>query len=516
MRRRILVAAVAGAVVLGGGGIAVAQSLGGSGHYRTATASIGDVDSTLSLSGTVAASSRRDLTFGTGGTVTSVGVDAGDTVKPGQTLATLDAEGLDAAVIRAEAAVAKAKAQLETDQSSQSSSVAAAASSPSSSGGSKPSGSSTPTTSPAVGKALARLKQQQDAVRAAQTAATEAISAAKAAVAARADACAATEPEPDGDAPEETTSDACAKALAAAEAAQDDVADKQDVLQKALQDLDATLTSAIKALGSSSGTPRPSDDSSSSSTGSDRSGGNGGSSPSAGSLAQDQAAVDTAEAELTEAKIARKAATLTAPFAGTVLDVSVATGDSVSSSDVAVILVGDGGTTVTTSVTVEQVAKVKVGQIARVTPAGFDQAVDGTVTSIGMLPTTGNDSTTYPVTIDLADDVTAPEGSGASVILVTATAKDVVTVPSSAVTTNGARSTVSLLKNGEPTTVRVTVGAVGSSLTEVKNGVTKGQEVVLADLDAALPTSDQSGGGRFRSGLGGQPSFNVVRRGPAG
>jgi multidrug efflux pump subunit AcrA (membrane-fusion protein) len=494
----------------------------GSGGYRTATVSIADVDSTMSLSGTVASSSRRDLSFGAAGDVSSVKVAAGDAVKAGAVLARLDPEDLDAAVTRAEATLARAVAQLESDQDAQASSVADAADG--SSSGSKPSGSSSPTTSPAVDKALARLREQQTAVRAAQTAASEAITAAKAAVAARAEACAAGTTA-DDDTAEDDTTDACATALAAAEDAQDVVASRQDSLQKALADLEGTLTAAVKALGTSSSAARDgggdkpsSDDDSSSTPTANRPGGDDGSA-SAGSLAQDQAAIDTAKAELTEARTARKAATLTAPFDGTVLEVSVAKGDAVSAGDVAVILAGDGGSTVTTSVTVDQVGKVAVGQTARVTPAGGDQPLTGTVTQIGMLPTTGDDPTTYPVTIDLADDVTAPEGAGATITLITATAKDVVAVPSSAVTTNRGRSTVTVLKDGKPSAVRVTVGAVGSTLTQITKGLSKGQEVVLADLGAALPSADTGNRRGFGpdGGLGGGPSFKMVTRGgPAG
>jgi len=525
VRRPILIGALVGVVLIGGAGVTFAATRNSAGHYRTAEATVGDANSTLALSGTMAASSRRDLTFGTSGTVAKVSISAGEEVKAGDVLVELDPTDLDADLTKAEESLAKAEAQLESDRSAQSSTVSVAASSSKSSSSAAQS-SRKGANAGADTKALAELKAQQDAVLAAQTAATEAIAAAKDAVAARAEACAdATDADADADDPPADTGEAdadntsqtgdqCAEALTAAQDAQDLVAERQDVLQAALDALAKTLTGAIASLATSgsSGGASSSSAGSSSSSPSGGSGGSGGSSVSAADLAKDQAQIDTAEAALKEAQIARQAASLTAPFDGTVLDVSVEKGDDVSSTDVAAIVVGDGGSTVTTTVTLDQITQVEIGQQAQVVPAGFDEAVEGEVTAIGMLPTTGDSSTTYPVTIDLADDVSAPEGAGAGITLITGTEKDAVTVPSSAVTTDGGRSTVTVLKDGAPTQVSVTVGVVGSTRTSITQGLKAGQEVVLADLNAALPSGDSTserafsnrgsgpGGGGFSGG----------------
>lgn len=560
MRRHVVVAAAV-VVLVAGGGVAYAQSQGSGGSYRTARVTVGDVDETMALSGTVTASARRDLSFGADGTVTKVGVAAGDTVRSGATLATLDPTDLETAVTKARAAVAKARAQLETDQSSQASTVTDASTastssaSGTSSGGGSGSGSSSgggsdsspdgqSGTSPALTKALARLKAQQGDVTTAQTAAGEAITAATSALAAQATACEGAEEvvteegdDPGGESDGSTTtstaslSQECTTALDAVQAAQNVVADQQDALQDALETLSTTLTTAMAALSTSGGS-----DSGSSGSGSGSSDAGSGSAPSAGgssgsssssgssgsgsaggtvtaaTLAQDQAAIDTARAELTEAKRALDSAELTAPYAGEILSVSVAKGDSVGSTDVAVVIKGNGSTTVTTTVTLDQVPDVEKGQTAEVTPAGADEPVAGTVTSIGLLPDTSSDTSTYPVTIDLDDEVAAPEGATASISLVTGTAEDVVTVPSSAVSTTG-RTTVQVLKDGAVTPTAVTVGVVGSTRTSITDGLAEGQEVVLADLDAALPSSDGStttrsitgGGGGFGGGQGEPP-----------
>jgi hypothetical protein len=60
---------------------------------------------------------------------------------------------------------------------------------------------------------------------------------------------------------------------------------------------------------------------------------------------------------------------------------------------------------------------------------------------------------------------------------------------------------VTVLSGNQPTPTRVTVGAVGPTRTEIKEGLAEGDQVVLADLDSPIPTSDeQSGPGGFTDG----------------
>jgi multidrug efflux pump subunit AcrA (membrane-fusion protein) len=90
----------------------------------------------------------------------------------------------------------------------------------------------------------------------------------------------------------------------------------------------------------------------------------------------------------------------------------------------------------------------------------------------------------------------------------------VVTVPTSAVTEVGAgRATVDVLDRGRPITTVVTVGIVGGSRTSIVSGLEAGQRVVLADLDAALPTTDSANQRGF-GGLRGPVTFRS-RGGPA-
>ena len=95
-------------------------------------------------------------------------------------------------------------------------------------------------------------------------------------------------------------------------------------------------------------------------------------------------------------------------------------------------------------------------------------------------------------------------GQTASVSIVTGVARNVLTVPSSAVTTVGTTSTVTLLQNGQQSVRPVEVGLVGDSSTEIKSGLQAGDVVVLATGTASSGFTFPGGGvpGGF-GGLGG-------------
>ncbi|MBD3780803.1 MAG: biotin/lipoyl-binding protein, partial [Micrococcales bacterium] len=145
--RRVVAGGVAGALalLLAGGGVALALTRTSGPGYRTATAEPGTVDQTVDTTGTVASATRSDRAFPVAGTVADVAVAVGDTVTAGQVLASLDPTSLEDAVTDAEQALADAQQQLEDDIESQTStsSTSADASSGASSAGASGAGAST-------------------------------------------------------------------------------------------------------------------------------------------------------------------------------------------------------------------------------------------------------------------------------------------------------------------------------------------------------------------------------------
>ncbi len=414
-----------------------------------------------------------------------------------------------------------------------------------------PSGS----TGSAAGSADAELRAAQQAVLDAQAAVDAALAEAEAALDAATRVCAdvtgggdtttttstttpdraaaAADPSSEGDA---DAIAACREALAAVRRAQAEVAARQSALADASRTLDALIAARAGSTGSGStgsgSTGSTSDPSSSGSSGVPSDGTTTGSTPSAGSgattttaspsseqLIAYQKAVDAAAAEVTVAEQALDQATIVSPIAGTVAAVGLAAGDDVTagSATATVVVVGSGGYEVTTTVTVDEVADIEVGQAATVVPDGDDASFDGEVVAIGA-PDSSSGSTTYPVTIGLTGDTTGlGNGSTAAVSIVTDSATRALAVPASAVTFDGDTHQVTVVEDGKAKTVTVEVGAIGRRWIEITDGLEAGDAVSLADLDQELPssateaTSGSGGGGstRFPGGGDGPPAgFN--------
>lgn len=417
-----------------------------------------------------------------------------------------------------------------------------------------------------VTSALSLVTAQQSAVKAAQSTVSNAKQAAQTALTAQQTACgAAYANNADDDA---ALNQACDDALAAVQQAQAEVSTAQDALSTALDALAGTLTSAATTLQSATDDLARAEQDATTQGGGSSSGGTGagtsqgeqadpqksgqngqqkggsagsapsgsapsGSAPSASSkseqpqgapsggtgagstsgsttitaaqLASDQADVDQATADLAAAQQNLAGARVKAPWAGTMASVTVAPGDAASSGGTAVVLVAPGTTTVQVSASAAQVKKLREGQQATVTPAGASAPVPATVSSVS---TDSADGSSFAVVLTLDESSAAASGTPASVSVVTGTAEDAVTVPSSALT-NGS---VTVRSGEEIETRKVSVGLVGTTLTQVTDGLEAGDEVALADLSAEV-----SGAGEITTtnGFGGRGGPGVDT-GPGG
>jgi HlyD family secretion protein len=518
------------AVLVAGSGTAYAVTNDPStGSYRTVRATKGDVEEVLSTSGSVDAARRADLEFGTSGTVARLAVAVGDTVKAGQVVARLDTHTLQAAVTRARASVARAIAQLEADKDAQAQAVADAASSTPTPKASKPK-SSTPSASPTssgsdpdTAAQLQALKDQQDAVLQAQTAATTAIASAKEALTAQTAACAdAYQDDDEGDAT------ACSTALAEVQARQDDVGAAQDALAKALSTLAATLTQALATLSANEAS-NPSDTGADTPSAGDSTpaASDGAATPSADQpqsssgtvtaarLAADQAAIEKARADLVDAQQQLRQAVLRSTRSGRVVSLPVAEGDQVSAGDVGAVVVGGKAVTIEGTVPSAKVGQVKVGETVRVTTPGQPDTAEGTVTAVGLVADTSSGTATYPVTVTVEDPaIPLPAGSQAMLAIVVATAKDVVTVPISAVTRRGDAASVRTWDGKQLARTGVTIGTVGAREVEITHGLEPGDEVVVADIDQAITGAADSLD--QRGAFKGIPVGRIAGGGPGG
>jgi RND family efflux transporter MFP subunit len=280
--------------------------------------------------------------------------------------------------------------------------------------------------------------------------------------------------------------------------AQTAVSTAQNELATASTALDTLLAQRAAGSGSGSSTPTtaPSTGTRSGGTTGGAPTGSSGSTkstaPSAADLVKYQAAVDAAASQVAVAQQAIDQATISTPIAGTVVAVNLKAGDAVTadSSTANIVVKGEGGYEVSTTVSVTTIPEIKVGQPATVIPDGSTKALVGTVSSISVAPSTSSTTTSYTVVVGLtSDDADLLNGATGSVTIVTGHAASALAVPTSAVTTTGAKHTVKVLNGSKATVTTVKVGVVGDTWTEIKSGVNAGQTVVLANINQSLPGS---------------------------
>ncbi len=157
--------------------------------------------------------------------------------------------------------------------------------------------------------------------------------------------------------------------------------------------------------------------------------------------------------------------------------------------------------------TESDVGKLKKGQSATVT---FDAlpgvSATGKVSQIEPVATTSNNVVQYPVTVTFTEVPDAVRlGQTATVEVVTGRAENVVAVPSTAISTSGGQTTVTVLQQGRQTRTPVEVGVRGTTLTEIRSGVSEGDQIVPPAVSTG---TTQGGNGRFGGGFpggGGMP-----------
>jgi len=200
-------------------------------------------------------------------------------------------------------------------------------------------------------------------------------------------------------------------------------------------------------------------------------------------------------------------ATITTPINGTVVAVSLQAGQQVTAASATddIIVAGRDGYEAATTVSVYDLDNVKVGDTANVTVDGTNNAVSGTVVSIGVAANTSGTTATYPVVIGFSEPPPAARnGTMVTTSIVTNHARNALTVPTSAVHSVGQLHTVTVLSGGHTSVAVVGVGAMGDERTEITSGLRAGQQVVLANLREPLPSNQTTGpggaGGRGRGG----------------
>ncbi|MGH9127294.1 MAG: biotin/lipoyl-binding protein [Acidimicrobiales bacterium] len=239
--------------------------------------------------------------------------------------------------------------------------------------------------------------------------------------------------------------------------------------------------------------------------------------PTAADLVADQATVDADAAQVSVAQQNIAEATIVSPIDGTVVQVGLSVGQQASANSAtdAIIIVGQGGWEVGTTIPVASLNVVAVGDNTTIAPDGTAKTYSGKVVEIGVAPTSSS-SSNYSVVVGFTSSPSdLGNGASATVTIDTAHATQALTVPTSAIHAAGGLHFVSTLSHGKLTNTPISIGPMGADQTVVASGLQAGDVVVLANFNAAIPSSNTASLARGAlSAVGGGGVVRVV--GPAG
>ena len=231
-------------------------------------------------------------------------------------------------------------------------------------------------------------------------------------------------------------------------------------------------------------------------------GGTGATSPQAKLLA-DQGTLAVAQQQQTQAQNNLDAASLTAPISGVVGAVDLSVGNRATPTK-GIVIIGPGAAQVDATASLADLQQVTVGDHVQVRTVGSSTALDGSLTAVGALPSSGagTDAPSYPVVVSVPSGAGGlPEGAPSTASIVTTSLNSALVIPSSALTTSSTgATTVTTLADGATRTVDVSVGARGQGRVQILSGISASDVIVLADLTAPLPDTNLN---NARRALGG-------------
>ncbi len=205
-----------------------------------------------------------------------------------------------------------------------------------------------------------------------------------------------------------------------------------------------------------------------------------------------QAAYDDAMSQLSETVIK-------SPIDGIVIGKPIPAGQMVAqgiSNPMVILTVADmSKMQIETQVDESDIGKIRVGQKANFTVDAYPgNNFTGTVTRISQKATVTQNVVYYSVVIDVDGGELLKSTMTARVSVSVGESNDVLTLPLSAIKTQGNKQYVVVLTGaGKTENVPVTTGLTGEDRVEITSGLSEGDQVVLAQVKSQIPT--QQGGG---------------------
>ncbi|MHB8143625.1 MAG: efflux RND transporter periplasmic adaptor subunit [Thermoleophilia bacterium] len=187
---------------------------------------------------------------------------------------------------------------------------------------------------------------------------------------------------------------------------------------------------------------------------------------------------------------------------------SSGSGSSGSGSSSAAMVIDDlNSEDATVQVSEVDVTRIAVGQKASLSFDAIDGlSLTGKVEQISAAGTVSSGVVNYSVTVgfDTSDPRIKP-GMSVTADITTAVDQDVITVPNSALKSQGSSHYVQVMKNGSPVQQPVNIGIANDADTEITSGLNAGDTIVVQTINPSASSSSgsSSGGGGFNLGGGG-------------
>jgi HlyD family secretion protein len=218
-------------------------------------------------------------------------------------------------------------------------------------------------------------------------------------------------------------------------------------------------------------------------------------------LKQAQMAVKTAQVNLDTAK-------LTAPFSGTVTEISGLVGDQVTPTTRAFRIDDLSQMKVDVQVSEVDINSVQVNQPVTLTfDAISGKTYNGKVVEVSRTGDAVQGAVNFTVTVELTDpDSNVKPGMTAAVTITVKQINDVLLIPNRAVRLVDNQRVVYILVDGQSKEVNVTLGASSDTMSEVVSGSLKAGDLIILNPPSTLftrPSGNGTGGGGGPFGGGG-------------
>jgi HlyD family secretion protein len=198
------------------------------------------------------------------------------------------------------------------------------------------------------------------------------------------------------------------------------------------------------------------------------------------------AAVASSQRTLEKAQLVFDSITIRSPVAGVVAEIAVNVGDLISPSTALMTVIDPDPMWLQAQVNETDMAQVKVGQAALVTPTGYpDLTIRGKVKQIDLRAQVVSNVSVFTTAIEVPNrDGKLLWGMNADAEISVLQLSNVLTLPSSAIKTTNGSSTVIIVDGDQQIAWDVQTGATDGTRTHIVAGLDEGTEVVLTRRSA--------------------------------